>query len=32
MVGIDIVGQALAHLDSPDKQRALGVWEKLRDG
>jgi hypothetical protein len=32
MVGIDIVGQALAHVTDPDKQQALGIWEKLRDG
>jgi branched-chain amino acid aminotransferase len=32
MVGIDIVGQALAHLTDSDKQQALGIWEKLRDG
>jgi branched-chain amino acid aminotransferase len=32
MVGIDIVSQALSHLADRDKQRALGTWEKLRDG
>jgi branched-chain amino acid aminotransferase len=32
MVGIDIVGQALAHITDPDKQQVLGAWEKLRDG
>ena len=31
MVGIDIVGQALAHLTDSDKQQALGTWERLRD-
>jgi branched-chain amino acid aminotransferase len=30
MVGIDIVGQALAHLPDRDKQHALGEWERLR--
>jgi branched-chain amino acid aminotransferase len=32
MVGLDYVGQALAHLKGPDKQRALGEWAALRDG
>jgi branched-chain amino acid aminotransferase len=32
MVGVDIVSQALSHLTDPSKQRALGEWEKLRDG
>jgi branched-chain amino acid aminotransferase len=31
MVGIDYVGQALAHLKDSDKQRALGEWAQLRD-
>jgi branched-chain amino acid aminotransferase len=32
MVGIDFVGQALAHIDDRDKQRLLGEWAKLREG
>jgi branched-chain amino acid aminotransferase len=31
MVGLDIVGQALAHLDDRRKQGALGEWAELRD-
>ena len=31
LVGVDFVGQALAHLPDRDKQRALGDWAKLRD-
>ena len=31
MVGIDYVGQALAHLKDSDKQRALGEWAQLKD-
>lgn len=30
MVGVDIVDQALAHLDGPDKQSALGAWAQIR--
>jgi branched-chain amino acid aminotransferase len=30
MVGMDIVGQALAHLSDPDKQALLGKWAQLR--
>lgn len=32
MVGLDIIGQALAHLQDQDKQQLLGEWERLRDG
>src|SRR5262245_6371268 len=32
MVGIDFVGQALAHIEDRDKQRLLGEWAKLREG
>ena len=32
LVGIDFVGQALAHIEDRDKQRLLGEWERLRDG
>jgi branched-chain amino acid aminotransferase len=31
LVNYDFVGQALAHLDERDKQRALGDWAALRD-
>jgi branched-chain amino acid aminotransferase len=31
LVDHDFVGQALAHLDERDKQRALGDWATLRD-
>jgi branched-chain amino acid aminotransferase len=31
MVGLDYVGQALAHLKEPDKQSALGLWAQLRN-
>lgn len=30
LVGIDFVGQALAHIEDDDKQRLLGEWERLR--
>jgi branched-chain amino acid aminotransferase len=30
MVGVDVVDQALAHLDGPDKQGALGAWAEIR--
>ena len=30
MVGVDIVEQALAHLDGPDRQVALGTWAQIR--
>jgi branched-chain amino acid aminotransferase len=30
MVGMDIVGQALAHLADPDKQKLLGKWAELQ--
>jgi branched-chain amino acid aminotransferase len=29
LVGLDIVGQALAHLEERDKQSALGTWAQL---
>jgi branched-chain amino acid aminotransferase len=32
LVGVDFVGQAIAHLPDRDKQQALGDWAKLRDG
>jgi branched-chain amino acid aminotransferase len=32
MVGIDFVGQAIAHIEDRDKQRLLGEWAKLREG
>jgi hypothetical protein len=30
MVGIDYVGQALAHLKDSQRQQALGEWAQLR--
>lgn len=32
MVGVDIVDQALAHLDDSEKQNALGAWAQIRGG
>jgi hypothetical protein len=29
LVGVDTVGQALAHLADRDKQSALGEWERI---
>jgi branched-chain amino acid aminotransferase len=31
LVGLDFVGQAIAHLKEADKQKALGEWAELRD-